>query len=187
MHDKVPDFPDYFTAGRKQRQVSHDALLAPLGGIQLDATERHLIALLAEMPSGTVGAAVQLLKRCRAGAGHYTAALELRADQVDVGWLLLDASNEHDWHPITAVLECDDDHAEPFDPGTGPVPGYIAGRCGHRVVESEWRAGFRVCERCPDPGKTDCTILKSAAYPDGEAHCPAGWTVMVRIPAGEAA
>jgi hypothetical protein len=40
------------------------------------------------------------------------------------------------------------DETEPFDPGTGPWPGYVAGRCGHRVAESEWRAGFRVCERC---------------------------------------
>lgn len=39
----------------------------------------------------------------------------------------------------------------PFDPGTGPIPGYYAGRCGHRVAIQEWRAGFRTCERCPDP------------------------------------
>jgi hypothetical protein len=38
----------------------------------------------------------------------------------------------------------------PFDPGTGPMPGYYAGRCGHRVAISEWNAGFRTCERCPD-------------------------------------
>jgi len=44
-----------------------------------------------------------------------------------------------------------DEAPVPFDPGTGPVPGYVAGRCGHRVAASEWRAGFRVCERCPDP------------------------------------
>lgn len=29
-------------------------------------------------------------------------------------------------------------------------PGYVVGRCGHRVAKSEWKAGFRVCERCPD-------------------------------------
>lgn len=45
--------------------------------------------------------------------------------------------------------EEDDDEPIPFDPGTGPIPGYVAGRCGHRVAESEWRAGFRTCERCP--------------------------------------
>jgi hypothetical protein len=41
-----------------------------------------------------------------------------------------------------------------FDPGppSGPMPGYVAGRCGHRVAESEWRAGCRTCERCPDGG-----------------------------------
>ena len=36
----------------------------------------------------------------------------------------------------------------PFDPGTGPQPGYVVGHCGHRVAHSEWRAGFRNCERC---------------------------------------
>lgn len=37
---------------------------------------------------------------------------------------------------------------EPFNAGDGPVPGYVAGACGHRVAESEWKAGFRNCERC---------------------------------------
>lgn len=37
---------------------------------------------------------------------------------------------------------------EPFNPGTGVVPGYVAGECGHRVAQSEWDSGFRNCERC---------------------------------------
>lgn len=37
----------------------------------------------------------------------------------------------------------------PFDGDDGPVAGYVLGWCGHRVAESEWRAGFRACERCP--------------------------------------
>ncbi len=41
---------------------------------------------------------------------------------------------------------------EPFDPGAGPMTGYVAGHCGHRVAESEWRAGYRNCERCPAGG-----------------------------------
>lgn len=28
-------------------------------------------------------------------------------------------------------------------------PGYVVATCGHRVAGSEWRAGFRTCERCP--------------------------------------
>ena len=40
---------------------------------------------------------------------------------------------------------------EAFNPGTGVIPGYVAGVCGHRVAASEWRAGFRTCERCPLP------------------------------------
>ena len=30
-------------------------------------------------------------------------------------------------------------------------PGYVVGKCGHRVAKTEWRAGYRVCERCPWP------------------------------------
>jgi hypothetical protein len=37
----------------------------------------------------------------------------------------------------------------PFDPGTGPQVGYVAGDCGHRVAVSEWNVGLRTCERCP--------------------------------------
>jgi hypothetical protein len=44
------------------------------------------------------------------------------------------------------------DAGQPFDPGTGPMPGYVVGYCGHRVAVSEWQAGFRTCERCPDDG-----------------------------------
>lgn len=29
----------------------------------------------------------------------------------------------------------------------GGMAGYVVGKCGHRVAESEWRAGFRNCER----------------------------------------
>lgn len=32
-------------------------------------------------------------------------------------------------------------------------PSYVVGECGHRVASSEWRAGFRTCERCPDNKK----------------------------------
>ena len=31
----------------------------------------------------------------------------------------------------------------------GPMPGFVAGLCGHHVARSEWRAGFLTCERCP--------------------------------------
>lgn len=29
-------------------------------------------------------------------------------------------------------------------------PGFVVGTCGHRLAGSEWRAGFRTCERCPN-------------------------------------
>lgn len=45
--------------------------------------------------------------------------------------------------------------SEPQNPGTpffnaltGFIPGYVVGLCGHRVADSEWTAGARVCERC---------------------------------------
>lgn len=31
---------------------------------------------------------------------------------------------------------------------TGGMKGFVVGECGHRVAGSEWRAGFRNCERC---------------------------------------
>lgn len=31
------------------------------------------------------------------------------------------------------------------------APGYVIGKCGHWVARSEWRAGLRMCERCPEP------------------------------------
>jgi hypothetical protein len=34
-------------------------------------------------------------------------------------------------------------------PSLGEMPGFVAGRCGHRLARSEWDAGFRECERCP--------------------------------------
>lgn len=40
----------------------------------------------------------------------------------------------------------------PFNPGNGEMRGFVTGRCGHRVAESEWRAGFRICEHCAAAG-----------------------------------
>ncbi|MGI5223587.1 hypothetical protein [Actinoallomurus sp. CA-142502] len=37
-------------------------------------------------------------------------------------------------------------------------PGYVVGTCGHRVAASEWRAGYRVCERCPHPDTTGAHV-----------------------------
>ena len=31
---------------------------------------------------------------------------------------------------------------------TGGMAGFVVGECGHRLAGSEWRAGFRNCERC---------------------------------------
>jgi hypothetical protein len=42
------------------------------------------------------------------------------------------------------------DAGKPFDAGPehgGVLAGYVVGWCGHRVLRSDWQAGFRVCER----------------------------------------
>lgn len=49
---------------------------------------------------------------------------------------------------------------QPGDPipaaWTGGMAGFVVAKCGHRIAGSEWRAGFRVCERCPpDSGDDD--------------------------------
>lgn len=41
---------------------------------------------------------------------------------------------------------------DPFhNPALPPelLVGFVVGECGHRVAGSEWRAGYRTCERCP--------------------------------------
>lgn len=43
----------------------------------------------------------------------------------------------HSWKP-----------GDPFNDGSGIVEGYVVGKCGHRVAQSEWAAGFEHCERC---------------------------------------
>jgi hypothetical protein len=34
--------------------------------------------------------------------------------------------------------------------GVGLMPAFVVGWCGHRVARSEWIAGLRTCERCPE-------------------------------------
>lgn len=42
------------------------------------------------------------------------------------------------------------------EPGSAipDMPGYVVGECLHRVAASEWRVGFRTCERCNFSGQT---------------------------------
>lgn len=35
------------------------------------------------------------------------------------------------------------------EPFPGREAGHVAGHCGHAVARSEWKAGYRECERCP--------------------------------------
>lgn len=110
----VGDYTDFRDAARQLRAVNRDALLAALDGVQLDHAASHVIDLLAEMEPATVGAAVALLERCRAGDGQYSRLASIRVEQLIGDELIQDASNEVDFHPITGLLECEADH--PDDP-----------------------------------------------------------------------
>lgn len=84
----------------------------------------------------------------RVGAYHLLGPNDMRALE-SAGMLVLDNPGAGTMMALTDRGREFLAQSVPFDPGTGPTPGYVAGRCGHRVAESEWRAGFRVCERCP--------------------------------------
>lgn len=60
-------------------------------------------------------------------------------------------------HITTQVPQAAADGAPATHPEPGSeIPGqlaYVMGTCGHRVAGSEWRAGFRTCERCPSEGE----------------------------------
>ncbi|GAA2327376.1 hypothetical protein [Dactylosporangium salmoneum] len=160
MESNVPPFADYAAAARDMRRVNHDSLLAALDGIRLDAAEQHFVALVAELHSTTVGAALQLLERCRTGAGCYTTRLTLCADSIEraytdtgnlaPGWQILDARDEISWHDITGVAECED----------------------------------KTCEVSDEPGGP-CVVIVSAAWGDGFAHLRHDALLQVRIPAGD--
>ena len=51
-----------------------------------------------------------------------------------------------------ARVAADPEALQPGDPippeQAGGMTGFVVGECGHRVAGSEWRAGFRNCERC---------------------------------------
>jgi hypothetical protein len=57
---------------------------------------------------------------------------------------------------VQAVAEDTGDEGPVYPQPGAPIPrelndgmaGYVVGDCRHRVAESEWRAGFKNCERC---------------------------------------
>jgi hypothetical protein len=53
--------------------------------------------------------------------------------------------------PVVLCGPCAGEDDDGLQPGTAipGIPGFVVGVCGHRVAGSEWRAGFRTCERCP--------------------------------------
>jgi hypothetical protein len=82
------------------------------------------------------------------------AVTALRAAVEESGAEVGDVEVEQDlltaYAPPAEVSDVD----EPVYPAPGSTipgqPGYVVGHCEHRVARSEWRAGFRVCERCPE-------------------------------------
>ncbi|GGS88324.1 hypothetical protein ACFFV7_51075 [Nonomuraea spiralis] len=69
--------------------------------------------------------------------------------------------------------ENDDQEEPPVYPAPGSQipdqPGYVVGTCAHRVAGSEWRAGFRTCERCPHDEEADDEDLDDSGYYDPHA------------------
>lgn len=61
---------------------------------------------------------------------------------------------DKEWQQVTGwPVPAGVDHP-PLNPGdpippewTGGMEGFVVGECGHRVAASEWRAGYRNCER----------------------------------------
>ena len=49
---------------------------------------------------------------------------------------------------VACTAKCTHPEGETFGHPFPGRPGYFTGRCGHAVAGSEWRAGFRNCERC---------------------------------------
>jgi hypothetical protein len=52
------------------------------------------------------------------------------------------------------IMNSNERPLQPGDPvppeRTGGMAGFVVAVCGHRIAASEWRAGFRNCERCPE-------------------------------------
>lgn len=72
---------------------------------------------------------------------------------------LAEAAARVDWCEVHQVpLDgCDQPTVTPcaprfFNLEIGERLGYVAGECGHAMALSEWRAGFRACERCIPAG-----------------------------------
>lgn len=69
---------------------------------------------------------------------------------------------------------------QPGDPipveRTGGMEGFVVGECGHRVAGSEWRAGFRNCERCGENKRTgDNAMMITASTPRPENATGVRW------------
>jgi hypothetical protein len=82
-------------------------------------------------------------------------SVQIERDQFDVLRKIIDEAE-------AAIVACElemaedeltDDQDAEVDPAVVGTPfpgrtGYVTGQCGHAVAGSEWRAGFRTCERC---------------------------------------
>lgn len=74
------------------------------------------------------------------------------------------------YHAALAATQADGPAPqEPVYPEPGSSipdwPGYVVGTCQHRIAESEWRAGYRACERCP--ASTVPGVGHPYTHPDG--------------------
>jgi hypothetical protein len=128
--DELPK-PDHHSAWLDLLTRHTKQLRDAIHGLPPEPGDSYLIAQMTHFEPALVAAAVDLIGRARAhgdGQPRYTGPLTLHVDQVDVGWLLLNASNEQTWHPVTAVLDCEEDS---HDDGEGCVV----------LVSTAYRAG----------------------------------------------
>lgn len=96
-------------------------VLETVTDVETDVPQRDAVGALAWMLGQAVGRARNLdAELLMPGAdvlaalsgqpvGRYTAPIQLRADQVDVGWLVLNFSSEGAQERVKAVLDCEDD------------------------------------------------------------------------------
>lgn len=88
---------------------------------------------------------------------------------------------------VSKVVAAREAEAAAYDAAVYPAPGspipdqpgFVVGVCKHRVAASEWRAGFRTCERCPGDAQVTFParpISECAGYCVGVCTCGTSYT-----------
>lgn len=140
-------------------------------------------------PTGVFADAVMLLAQ-RVLGDWATDATAARALDELTSWQDEDAQTAD--QVIAALRDAAKD--SPVYPAPGSripdMPGYVVATCGHRVAGSEWRAGFRTCERCPS-GPLDRyadAVVQALSTAQITCHPPrVGSGISIELPDADAA